>query len=75
MRVAAIHAALGASNDPRHGGARQHWSTARDLYARSLDVWHDMQKRGILTAEDGAKPQEIAREVARCDASLRQLDV
>jgi len=52
---------------------RQHWRTARNLYARSLEVWQDMQKRGILTAEDRTKPQEVAREIARCDAALRRL--
>jgi hypothetical protein len=69
-RVAAAYAALGAS--PKLGAAeqREHWQTARDLYARSLAVWQDMQKRGILTAEDRTKPQEIAREIARCDAAL-----
>jgi eukaryotic-like serine/threonine-protein kinase len=74
MRVAAAHAALGAS--PKFGAAekREHWRTARELYARSLEVWQDMQKRGILTAEDAAKPEELARNIARCDASLRHLE-
>jgi tetratricopeptide (TPR) repeat protein/tRNA A-37 threonylcarbamoyl transferase component Bud32 len=73
MRVAAIHAALGAS--PRLGAAerREHWRTSRQLYASSLDVWQDMQKRGILTAEDRTKPEEVTAEIARCDAALRRL--
>jgi hypothetical protein len=73
MCVAAAHAALGAS--PKFGAAQkqEHWRTARDLYAQSLDVCQNMQQRGILTAEDAAKPQEVARELARCDASLRRL--
>ncbi len=45
------------------------------MYARSLAIWQDMQKRGILTGEDPTKPQEVAREIAQCDASLRQLKV
>ena len=73
MRIAAAYAALGASGQLAEEERRGHWQTARDLYAQSLDVWLDMQKRGILTAEDGTKPQEVARELARCDASLRQL--
>jgi len=32
-----------------------------------------MQKRGILTADDASKPKDAARELNRCDASLRQL--
>ena len=73
MRIAAAYAALGASGQLAEEERRGHWQTARGLYAHSLDVWLDMQKRGILTAEDGTKPQEVARELARCDASLRQL--
>ena len=73
MRVAAAYAALGASGKLGAAERREHWHTARDLYARSLAVWQDMQKRGILTAEDRTKPEEIARELERCDASLREL--
>ena len=73
MRVAAAYAALGASGKLDAAERLEHWHTARDLYSRSLAVWQDMQKRGILTAEDRTKPQEIARELARCDASLREL--
>ena len=71
MRVAAIHAALGA--DVKLGAAerREHWRKARELYSQSLHVWQDMEKRGILTAEDRTKPQEVAAEIARCDAALK----
>jgi eukaryotic-like serine/threonine-protein kinase len=75
MRVAAVHAALGVSSELGAAEQRQHWRTARNLYAQSLDVWQDMQKRGILTAEDATKPQDVAREIARCDGALRELGV
>ena len=73
MRVAAIHAVLGAS--PTLGAAekKEHWRTARQLYARSLEVWQDMKTSGILTAEDRTKPADVAREIARCDDALRRL--
>ena len=74
MRVAAAYAALGASGKLDAAERREHWQTARDLYARSLDVWQDMQKRGILTAEDRTKPQDVTREIAHCDAALRRLE-
>lgn len=51
---------------------REHWHAARDMYSRSLKVYQEMQKRGFLTGEDTAKPQEVAREIARCDASLQR---
>jgi hypothetical protein len=74
MRVAATHAALGASARLGESLQREHWRSARDMYARSLEIWEDMQKRGILTAEDSTKPQDVAREIARCDATLQKLD-
>jgi eukaryotic-like serine/threonine-protein kinase len=73
MRVAAAHAALGASANLGRAERREYWRTARDLYAQSLDVWQDIRKRGILTAEDATKSQELAREIERCDAALRRL--
>jgi tetratricopeptide (TPR) repeat protein len=73
-RAAAVYATLGASTNLDTAERRQHWSKARDLYARSLEVWQDMQKRGILTAEDRTKPQDVTREIERCDGALRQLE-
>ncbi|MEX2149633.1 MAG: hypothetical protein WD793_05435 [Steroidobacteraceae bacterium] len=66
MRVAAAYAVLGDSAMVGAEERRQHRRTACEMYARSLGIWQDMQKRGILTAEDTAKPQEVARAIARC---------
>jgi hypothetical protein len=74
MRTAGIHAVLG---DVRSLGAAErkaHWQTARGFFRQSLAVWQDMQARGILTAEDATKPEDVAREVARCDAAIHKLE-
>jgi tetratricopeptide (TPR) repeat protein/tRNA A-37 threonylcarbamoyl transferase component Bud32 len=73
MRLAAAHAALGASARLGAAERRQHWSTARVLNAQSLEIWQEMKRRGMLTADDAAKPEEIAAEISRCDAALRAL--
>jgi tetratricopeptide (TPR) repeat protein/tRNA A-37 threonylcarbamoyl transferase component Bud32 len=73
MRIAATYAALGESPGLGAATQREHWRSARELYVQSLAIWEDMQKRGILTADDAPKPQDAAREIKRCDASLRQL--
>jgi eukaryotic-like serine/threonine-protein kinase len=73
MRVAAIHAALADSRGFDTATQREHWRSARGLYVQSIAIWDDMQKRGILTADDASKPQVAARELKRCEASLRQL--
>ena len=74
MRVAATHAALGADGELGAAERLEHWRTARQLYSQSVEIWQDMEKRGILTAEDKTKPQEVAAEIARCDAELRGSD-
>jgi hypothetical protein len=43
------------------------------MYVRSLEIWHDMQRRGILTGEDASKPEEVVRDIAECDAHLGRL--
>ena len=73
MRFGDIHAALGASENLGAAERRLHWQNARDFYVQSLDVWQDMQERGILTAEDRTKPQDVTAAISRCDESLRSL--
>jgi serine/threonine protein kinase len=72
MRLARAYTALATSTDVPTTEQREHWGAARNMYARSLDIWQDMQKRGMLTGEDSAKPQEVAREIAKCDAPLQR---
>jgi tetratricopeptide (TPR) repeat protein/tRNA A-37 threonylcarbamoyl transferase component Bud32 len=71
MRVASTHASLGESAGIASAERRLHWQDARRFYVRSQYVWQDMLKRGILTAEDRTKPQEVAAGIARCDAALK----
>ena len=65
MRLAAAHAALGASEKFSAAERQEHARMAHELYTRSLDTWLDMRKRGILTAEDATKPEEVARALDR----------
>jgi non-specific serine/threonine protein kinase/serine/threonine-protein kinase len=73
MRVAATYEALASSRDAAPDEQREQWRTAREMYARSLEIWQDMQRRGILTGEDASKPDEVARAIAQCDVHLRKL--
>jgi serine/threonine protein kinase/tetratricopeptide (TPR) repeat protein len=50
----------------------KHWTAARDMFRRSLSVWEDMCSRGILSIPDAGRPEEISREIAKCDAALRR---
>ncbi len=49
---------------------RQRWLEARTWYQRSLGIWQDMKSKATLSAAYATKPDEIAREIAKCDAAL-----
>jgi len=70
IHLAWAYAALAGTKDVPTTEQQEHWHSARDMYARSLEIWQDMQKHGILTGEYTAKPEEVTREIAKCDAAL-----
>ena len=72
MHLAQAYATLGTSGSVAAAERRNHWRAARNMYTRSLEIWHDMESRGILTGEYTAKPQEAEREIAKCDSFLRR---
>jgi non-specific serine/threonine protein kinase/serine/threonine-protein kinase len=61
------HAQLAAKVD---GGKQiEHWRTARAAYERSLGIYQDMKSKGTLSAADATKPDELAREIAKCEGA------
>ncbi len=48
---------------------------ARASYQRSLQLWLDMQSRGILSKAEQTRPDELSRQIAECDAALSKLAV
>jgi serine/threonine protein kinase/tetratricopeptide (TPR) repeat protein len=62
------HAALGAR------GSKQQWNAARDAYQKALDIYQDMKSKGTLNGADASKPDELAKEIAKCDAALKMSD-
>jgi tetratricopeptide (TPR) repeat protein len=59
------HAALGAK------GNKQQWGDAKDAYQKALDTYQDMESKGTLSGADTAKPAELTKEIAKCDAVLK----
>lgn len=57
-------AALGAKGNPTQ------WSAAKDAYQKALDIYVDMKNKGTLSGADSTKPDELAKEIAKCDAAL-----
>ena len=66
------YVALATSREASQAEITQHWNAGRDMYRRSLGVWEEMRSRGILSVTDAGKPEEVARQIAKCDAFLRR---
>jgi eukaryotic-like serine/threonine-protein kinase len=49
---------------------QQQWATARELYEQSFEVWAQLQRNNALPAGYARTPDQLAREIARCDAAL-----
>lgn len=65
------HAATAATLPASDPHAREQWNAAKEVYRRSLDLYQDLKTKGKLSPADASKPDEIAREVAQCDAALQ----
>jgi tetratricopeptide (TPR) repeat protein len=67
------HAALGSSPKLTAGVRLAHWREAKARFEAGAPFWVEMRDRGVTTGVEAQKPERIAREIARCDAALRQL--
>jgi eukaryotic-like serine/threonine-protein kinase len=67
-----VSMAQAAANESRRERIDR-WNEARNRYQRGLDIWRDIEKRNVLRVADARKPDEVARKLARCDASLAKL--
>jgi tetratricopeptide (TPR) repeat protein len=68
--LGSAYAALANAHLTTAGERRDDWRNARVMYERSLTVWNDLRSRALLLADDATKPEELSREIAKCDAAL-----
>ena len=66
------HAKWAAKSDLPKAGAREHWTRAKEAYGKTLAVYEGLKAAGKLSRADATKPDELAREIAACDAALAQ---
>ncbi|MDX6528795.1 MAG: eukaryotic-like serine/threonine-protein kinase [Blastocatellia bacterium] len=75
--LAQLYSQVGASRAAlaiKTGASKQtaEWQAAKDAYQKSLDIYLDMKSKGTLSGADAAKPDEVAKEIAKCDAVLQR---
>ena len=64
------HAKWAAKSDLSEAESNGHWSHARQAYQKALAVYEGLRSTGKFAAADAKKPEELAREIAACDAAL-----
>jgi serine/threonine protein kinase/tetratricopeptide (TPR) repeat protein len=69
--LAEAEATLAASQSLPADERMNRWRSARNFYARSLEIWQDLQKRNILGPTDRGKQEAVSRQIARCEAALQ----
>jgi tetratricopeptide (TPR) repeat protein len=71
--LAKAEAALASGRSMAADERREHWRSARKLYARSLDIWQDLEARKILLPSQRDRKDAALRKIAACDAALLQI--
>jgi len=60
-----------ATNNGSRDSAKREWRAARDMYQRSLNVLQELQKSGILDADEIPEVDNTRRKLADCEAALK----
>ncbi len=69
--LAQAEASLAGSQSLPADERSKRWQSARNFYARSLEIWQDLQKRNVLSQTDRGKQELVSRQIARCEAALQ----
>ena len=64
------HGALGSNPAVAREAQLGHWREAKARFQAGHAFYAEMRDRGATTGEEAAKPDAIAREIAKCDAAL-----
>jgi non-specific serine/threonine protein kinase/serine/threonine-protein kinase len=69
--IGQTHAAAAASASMGAVERRRHWQDARSAFQRALDMNRDLVKQSVrISGQCG--PDELTRQIARCEAELRK---
>ena len=68
------HVALAGAG--KNSGAKQleHWREARDWLQKGMEILRDLKDRGVWASPTYGSPEELASEIAGCDAAISKLE-
>ncbi|HVF72781.1 MAG TPA: protein kinase [Chthoniobacterales bacterium] len=61
-----LHLQIAQSNPP---DPKAEWERAREYLGKSAAIWDDLRQKKILMPADATKPEEVARDIALCNAA------
>lgn len=64
------HMALGSRSTLTADVRQMHWREAKAQFEAGAAFWVELRDRGVTVGDEAAKPDLIAREIAKCDAAL-----
>ncbi|MEP6570575.1 MAG: serine/threonine-protein kinase [Acidobacteriota bacterium] len=64
------HVSARLAQQSKRGEVASNWHAARDPLSRSLEIWSSLRDQNKLGSLDSGKPEEVAREIAKCDAAI-----
>jgi non-specific serine/threonine protein kinase/serine/threonine-protein kinase len=70
-RLGETHAFIASNAKFSKAEKQQQWQKAREMFTRSLQIWENMQRRGVLDASAEEEPRKVVREIERCDLALK----
>jgi hypothetical protein len=68
-QIGDTHAALAADSRVSRPQQRAHWTEACSWYQKSMQIRLDLQRRGELLHDDIGAMAEVAKKMAKCDAT------
>jgi eukaryotic-like serine/threonine-protein kinase len=70
FEIGKIHTRLAQSGGRSESDCKSEWQQAREHLAQSSAIWRQLRDNGTLIPPDASKPDEVAHEIAKCDAAL-----
>ena len=65
---------LGKDDDRDRTERMRHWQEARSRLQRAFDVFAGMCDKNVLAPGDANVPEELAADIANCEAAIGLLD-
>ncbi|HKP86647.1 MAG TPA: protein kinase [Blastocatellia bacterium] len=72
--LGSVHAALASNEKSSVSKQVESWREARGWHQRGFEIMKELKDRGEWASHDYGNPDEVAAEIAKCDAEIAKLE-